>query len=448
MKGLFRVTRNVIGLVGVVMLGLAYQVSSAAQQNSSENPVSLIDDVAGNSIKLLKNRFRVDYKVDELTLLFFRNYGSAPVILIQPNGVKLYQDRSETNPNVDWFDDLAYDMIKIKQPMPGPWQVIGEVLPHSRVMVLSDLALVVDPLPSILFSGEIVKKTVRLVNDGKPIDQNEFRDVVNLDVRFNSTNNQEAANFALPSVHITQFQDNGKGMDERPNDGVFTGTFNLGISPGEWEPVFDIVTPMFSRQYRHEFINLLPPPVAMSVDIDSTTDGSGEHTLFVYADSPFIQQEDFVISGSVQSPNGDVQNFSVSEVDENGNRSVEIPNYLSGVYRVNVTLFGTTIDDREIVVTIPEYSFVVEDKLVIPETANSDISAASDDNSANQNLISDELAMYETATPSTQIPTTQTQFLKQQPTEQEFPWLILILANLGVVLLGGIGLLWFWLKRR
>ena len=76
----------------------------------------MIDGDAFNGIRLLKNRFRIDYKVEQVTLLFFRDYGSAPVILVQPNGVKLYQDHSETNVDIEWYDDLSYDMIKINNP--------------------------------------------------------------------------------------------------------------------------------------------------------------------------------------------------------------------------------------------------------------------------------------------------------------------------------------------
>ena len=76
----------------------------------------------------------------------------------------------------------------------------------------------VEPLPNILYAGEILK-TVRLTNNGEAIDQNEFRDVVTLNIRFDNTNNEASQNFALPSSHITQFQDDGKGMDEGPMTG-------------------------------------------------------------------------------------------------------------------------------------------------------------------------------------------------------------------------------------
>ncbi len=436
-------------LIGIVWIASASainisepQVSTAAY--SSISPVSIIDGDAFNGIRLLQNRFRVDYKVEQVTLLFFRDYGSAPVILVQPNGEKLYQDDSATNIDVEWYDDLSYDMIKIDNPMPGPWQVIGDVLPNSKVMVLSDLALVVDPLPNILYAGEILKKTVRLTNNGQAIDQNEFRDVVTLNIHFDSTNNEASQNFALPSTHITQFQDDGKGMDERPNDGVFTGKFNLNLSAGEWLPVFDVETPMFSRQYHHQPVNLLPTPVAMNVDLDKTPDRSGEHTLYVYADSPFIQQKDFVVSGGVQAPNGDIQNFSVTEFDENGTRSVKIPNYLAGVYRVNITLYATTIEDREIVVTVPEYSFVVEHLIQATNPSEGALAATDSENSDIDPVQQSGIDAEQKVTPPAN--TSYLQPALTEPLEEPFPWLLLLLINGGLLILGGAMLIWFWLK--
>ena len=163
--------RNLLVIfIGIVWIcgANAVPMSESQAPTPTSSPVSVIDGDAFNGIRLLKNRFRIDYKVEQVTLLFFRDYGSAPVILVQPNGVKLYQDHSETNVDIEWFDDLSYDMIKINNPMPGPWQVIGDVLPNSKVMVLSDLALVVEPLPNILYAGEILKKRCDLPTMVKP----------------------------------------------------------------------------------------------------------------------------------------------------------------------------------------------------------------------------------------------------------------------------------------
>jgi uncharacterized protein (TIGR03503 family) len=411
-----------------VFLTSVWAAQSELEQATSKTVVAIENQKSTqNIIQLLQNRFRIDYKVEQATLIFFRDYGSPPVILVQPDGSKIYQTDSITEPGLEWFDELSYDMIKITAPMAGPWQVLGSVLPNSRVMVLSDLELLVEPMPTILFAGEILKQTVTLSNGGETIEQNEFRDVVDLDIRFISTNNESAQNFALPSVSITQFVDKGQGMDERPNDGVFTGKMNLDIAAGEWTPEFTVQTPMFSRVYQHDTVNLLPTPVAFTADLDTSLDGSGRHTINIYAESPFIDPQDFVISGGVQAPNGDVQKFTLSESTEAGVRRFSVPNYLAGIYRVNVTLYGTTIDDREIVVTVPEYSFIAA-----PQPSITPVEVVEE---IEPNLLSAKV----------DVTSLQTEVEGAQP-DKPFPWMILILVNLCVILTGGALFAWFKLK--
>jgi Tfp pilus assembly protein PilX len=79
---------------------IARQVADSALANgeeqaqaSSPSPLSRLGDEYTNSIELLRNRFHIDYNVDEVTMVFFREYGSAPVVLVRPDGSKIFQGR-------------------------------------------------------------------------------------------------------------------------------------------------------------------------------------------------------------------------------------------------------------------------------------------------------------------------------------------------------------------
>ena len=78
-----------------------------------------------NEIPLLDNRFRIDHKVEKITLLFFRKPGSPAVILVKPDGSKYYAHHAMKDEQLEWFDESSYDLITIENPTPGPWQVIG-----------------------------------------------------------------------------------------------------------------------------------------------------------------------------------------------------------------------------------------------------------------------------------------------------------------------------------
>lgn len=350
---------------------LLAQETSTAASTEAEPPVDTsvlreLGDDYQNSIKLLQNRFRIDYKVEEVTMIFFRKYGSAPVVLVQPDGSKIFQGDADGK-SLFWYDSATYDMISIKNPTPGPWQAVGQILPESRVMVLSDIKLHADPLPDIIFSGEILKQTAYLTNGGEKINYAEFRDVVSLNIKLISTNNPDYNNFGADEQTIATFEDNGRGMDEAPLDGVFTGQFNLAVPDGEWLPKFYVATPMFTREQVADPIHLYPNPIKLSHLLDGG--GDGYHKLVVDAEREHVDMTSLLIDGKVRFPNGDVQNFSLTEQSAEAREHLMV-NYEYGVYRVKVTAYGNTVSGRDFILDVPEYTFLSEaPELAAPEPA-------------------------------------------------------------------------------
>ena len=147
--------------------------TASEQEDTGTGLTELPDLSATNQIPLLNNRFRIDYEIDEITLVFFRKKGAPSVVLVKPDGSKVYA-RTAKDHQMEWHDDKTYDLIKIKQPTPGPWQAIGSILPESRIMVLTDIDLQVDPLPTDMMVGETLKVTARLTNGGKPMTFSDY----------------------------------------------------------------------------------------------------------------------------------------------------------------------------------------------------------------------------------------------------------------------------------
>ncbi len=316
--------------------------------------VTPIDSQYHNSIPLLNNRFRIDSDVAEVTLVFFRDYGSAPVVLVRPDGSKLYLDNDSVDDSYTWYETDTYDMIALKNPMPGPWQAVGRILPESRVMVIADIQLETDPIPKLIFSGETLKMTARLSNGGQSIDLSEFKDVVILSVDFASTNNPNYENFGLGSRNVARFEDNGMGYDEKNSDGVFTGQFNLQIAPGEWQPIISVRTPLYSREKVLNKIVLQKSPLFVSHVANETE--TGFHQLTVDGDPEAISMATLLIDGNVKHPTGEISRFSVTEMTD-GKKVIDIENTDYGTYRINMTVFAQSMTGRDLVLTLPEYSF-------------------------------------------------------------------------------------------
>ena len=335
-------------------------------QNSAQinNPLTHIDDAFANDIKLLDNRFRLDYEVEEVTMVFFREYGSAPVVLVRPDGSKIFQ-YTAVGQKVTWFDSPTYDMINIKNPMAGPWQALGNILDDSRVMVISNLALVTSPLPDELFSGEILKMKSYLLNDGKAMTFAPFAEAIRLTVSLISTNKPEENNFGARPQTIAVFEDNGLGLDEKPKDGVFTGQFRLDVPDGEWHALSKIETPMYSREKTDPILRVYPSPIEFDLALDPSEQGDGIHFVTFKQKYKKFDPTSLLIDGEVRLPNGISQPFSLNEQTLRAKR-LGIDNVAPGVYRVKAMAFARTLTGREVMINLPEYSFTVEPIIIVP----------------------------------------------------------------------------------
>lgn len=320
-----------------------------------------------NEIPLLDNRFRIDHNVEEITLLFFRAPGSPAVVLVKPDGSKFYATHALKNENLQWYDEVSYDLIIIKNPTPGPWQVIGKIQENSRIMVLGDIELEVEALPPLLFRGEILKITGQVTNDGKAIDVGYFRDVVTLYVEFTSTNNDEYANFGAGTQSVTDFKDDGRDFDERPLDGIFTGEFKLNFPAGEWQPEFFIETPILKRRVVKPAIIIAEPP--FDFELMLAGENELEHGLTIKIDDSVVKPETIIFQGKVFYPNGEEQMFTL-DATERLYRQLAIKNYDWGRYTVELSVFGENINGREFMAVLPDYKFEIERPIEkVPELA-------------------------------------------------------------------------------
>ncbi|WP_164852383.1 TIGR03503 family protein [Rheinheimera riviphila] len=407
---------------------VANPTTTAADHNapttgSSQGLTELPDLSASNQIPLLDNRFRIDYEVDEITLVFFRKKGTPSVVLVKPDGSKVYS-RTATEHQMEWHDDKTYDLIRIKQPTPGPWQAIGTILPESRIMVLTDIDLKVDPLPTDMMVGETLKVTARLTNGGKPINAKDFRDVLKLEVLLISTQKAEYDNNSQTVLEFTSFQDDGKNFDERPRDAIFTGEFKLDFPAGEWIPKYIVKTPLYTRELMQAPILVQRTPLAYKVA--EAADDAGRHQLtYTIKDGP-ADGNTVAFQGRIHFPNSEVQSFTVGEMPGNS-RTLAIANTGAGTYRVDNMMFGRTKGGREFVMSLPEYTFeVVGPKVEVPDpaaTAKEPAVAAKD---------------VPPAAAATKAPISEPAVAPEKP----FPVGWVIAANVLILLLGGGSVLW------
>lgn len=421
-----------------VVLAAMLSVNANAQQLSGEIEY-YDDDNITNQIPYFDNRFRIDEQLEEVTLLFYRRSGTQPVILVRPDGSKLKINNLPKD-KVQWFDDRTFDMIKIKSPMVGPWQVIGEVAPNSKIMVVSEIKLEVTPLPEIILQGETLKMEGRLFNGEMAIDNPSFNDVLVLDVDFFSTNNSAYDNFGAQPIKLTSFRDDGRDLDEHANDSLFTGEFELDFAPGEWEPIYIVKMPMATRELRQTPVIVRKNPI--SIAVETTQDENDSHLATFTIDGSYVNVDSILIQGKVTFPDRQVEPFSVME-GQGSSRTYNIAYTEPGIHRVKIGVFGETTTGREFRATVPEFSFNV-DRIGGPlvPTLNGDGSELSVEQQNAQAIADAELAAEQLAQ---ELALAKAQLEAEVAAKQQETLLYIIGGNTLVILIAGI---LFLLMRR
>lgn len=370
---------------------------------------------APSDIPLLDNRFRIDYGVKEITFIVTRKPGTPSVILVRPDGSKLYVGKV-TPPDVGWLALKDQDLITIRDPMPGPWQAIGEVDPDNRVRLLSNIRLETDQLPTQLYQGERVKLKSWLLIDDAPPKAGYYLTDLGMTVRLQRFNDAKQEGEPIVDEVLGHYRDDGKGLDEVPGDGIMTAEAVLDVAAGKYRAMYSTGNQVFSRA-RYQDVLIYPLPVNYTLAPPSQEFGA---KLSFLIDADELDPASVVIEGKATNTVGASMAFNAVateprvEVDLSAIKEV-------GQYEVNATLFGTTRLGREIQVTLPVKSFNIFPVLAAEPSA---ASAASETSAAVPNQVKFE-------------------------EKQSSGWLFWLLGGVGIllVLLGGVGFILLQ-KRR
>ena len=301
----------------------------------------------------LKNRFRIDHMVDELTLFVQREYGSAPVIIVLPDGSKWYASRHPES--VQWVDGLSGDIITIKSPMPGPWQLLGKVAKGSQIDKISKLAIEVEPLPQPLYQGERLKITAKLLGDAQRMRMPGLDYLVDWTAKFISEHRPGDENFAAGTLIVGSYKDNGEGLDGTPDDGIFTANINLNQPWGHYRYLVSAKNNIFSREVGGN-VELLPMPVSLSV-IAPEDPLKGRWQVEVIVDDEQLLLANSHFEFELVGPAGLQLTLPVQAINKK-RMQLTLPQVSEfGSYRIKGVVAATSVSGREVVITLPEQFF-------------------------------------------------------------------------------------------
>lgn len=410
MKGITGMAK-IAGLSG--MIGLAALVSSFA--TSAAQPIGA---AAGKlqSVKLLSNRYRMDADIEEVTFVIQRKPGTSPVILIRPDGSKLYY--ATTRPPMQWMMGNTGDMVRIPNPMPGPWQILGDILPGSEIHLASTLALEVDKVPEEMFVSEKIKLTAKLMIDGDLLKIGQVDDLITVLLQITSMNLPEERNFGVGRLTVGKFLDNGRNFDERRGDGVFTGELDLEKPLGHYELTVNASNNAFSREYSQPLL-LRPTPVKLE---PRPSDDGRQFTVKIVTNASVVNFTKQHIQFQLKHPSGGIEELSINDL--NPIHTLELESATSpGRYQLSAQVAGVTNQGRDFMLELKPLKFsIARPPVVEVEETAEDIANSQQ---ATSDVIPDETPAKEQGLPN---------------------WLVILLINLVVISLGGL-LMWFFMRK-
>ncbi|KPQ01396.1 vWA domain-containing protein [Marinobacter sp. HL-58] len=217
--------------------GGSYSLAPSAEALTRAFLKALNTAVPQQQIPIDGDGFSVDAGVDEFTALIFRAdeqpSDTRELGLISPEGEEATAD--SVPDGMRWVRETEYDLITVSDPAAGQWRIDGELGEGSRVTVVSDLRMVVSPVPPMFTEDEPVELRVAFFEDDQKIDNTDFLGVI--DVRLTLTSGDGRSGTKTLSG------------DEPPADGVYTDDISRLPDEGEYE--LDVVADgqTFSRRF-------------------------------------------------------------------------------------------------------------------------------------------------------------------------------------------------------
>ncbi|AIV06425.1 glutamate synthase [Vibrio harveyi] len=316
-----------------------------------------------SAMSLLDNRFRVDPTIEQITFLVYREQSSQPVVLVRPDGKKYYA--WGTYDNVRWYQEPSLDIISIDNPMPGPWQAVGKVTPKNNIRLISHLKLSTDVFPNRLYHSEALKFTARLTSDDQPLVLRDFLDRVNLRVTFTKfvENEDELIKEARPvPMVIGEFADDGRGLDEKAGDGVFTVQLPIDVEPGKYRARITSGNGVFLRA-QEQIVLVYPSPITRTFIQSRHADQP--HQLVVSGEQGMITPGSIAVNIEQEAPDGFIS-YSQGQVSADGTKTtLKMDNDPElGKYSWHGEVFATDLaTKRSLVFLIKEQSFSVVEEV-------------------------------------------------------------------------------------
>jgi uncharacterized protein (TIGR03503 family) len=287
--------------------------------------------VVPDALPLKDNRFKVDKSISDVTVLLFRKDKSQPTRLVSPDGKSMTADKHPAA--VNWRQEGSYDLINISKPQVGEWNVKADVDPDNRVLIVTNLQLAVDKLPTNLMLGDRFDVKARLQEKGKTLNQGDLLKLLNFETRLNAGETELAKQAML---------DDGNKPDVLAQDGVYSTGLKPLTLPGKYELLVNVSGGGIEREFRH---TLQVYDTAANIEIIEKPDA---YNLIITPHAGLLRTE--TVSMQLQLPDGKKLNFQ--QINENDWQAKVAKTYKDQIAKIVLT--GTRYNNQSLTQTFEQ----------------------------------------------------------------------------------------------
>jgi uncharacterized protein (TIGR03503 family) len=289
--------------------------------------------VPAERVPLDSNGFLVDASIKEFTALIFRKPGEDRTIIAAPDG-KEYS-ATDPNDNVNWYRTDKYDLITVDAPKPGQWKIKTDIAPQSRITVVSDLQLVVEPLKNNIHSNDSLAVTYSFQENGKTVINKDFLALIE-------------ANAIVAKDHTEENFDNSFTVTTPPEDGFFHQNVNNFASIGEYEIHIFVDGKTFKREYKHS-VSVRDSLMVLEKSSSVTEDGKLTYVYKISTDDKIVDIKKAQVSVSIKNSKNSNLDKPLSLIDEKrwefSFSPVQEGDYTIDIHAVGEQLDGSKLDE-------------------------------------------------------------------------------------------------------
>jgi hypothetical protein len=199
------------------------------------------------TVPVSDSSFLIDPSVEEFTLLAFFDGDAVEVGLFDPAGQPVTQQTEQ----VQWYNSEQFVLVTVTAPQAGSWRLQAPQAARTRVTVISDLQLDVDPMHNNMPVGKAAELGLQLRDGGVVVTDPELMSLFRFTVQLSGPDNFEqtidvSSNYDLPA----------------------TGEYRVKIpgfsKPGRYEVTARLTGETLERDIRM-YVDVTPPPSTATV---------------------------------------------------------------------------------------------------------------------------------------------------------------------------------------